>query len=358
MGKNLKFKIVLAFVFLISVARFSWGADDFSVGVYPPILEIWAKPGVKVKAKVRVFNNGDINRFKIYPVPARPVDELGNVDITTSLVIKEKTDKERFRFLEWAAVYKGKKKVNEVEIETGKSKDLDLVVFVPKKAENNEHFFTLLIASKAKGKSKTSSSLAVGRVGINVILTVSDKKELVIEGKIEEFGGAKLVESGPVPFVVRVGNTGKNHFKAKGDIEIFNIFDKKVDKVMILPAIVMPGTIRRMVDYESFEDIEEKEKILGVKSGQTNLEKGWRRVLSFFNKIFFPKKIDKKEGYVVWKSGFLLGRYKAKLNLEFDGKGAYNEEFVFWAIPIRLILGVIVAVLILIMIKKRVTAKN
>lgn len=347
-----KLILIIIIVFLLSGSGRVVQGVDFSLGIYPPILEFLVKPGSKAKAKVRLFNNGDINLFSVYPVLSQPADEMGGVDIKSDLAIEK--DTEGKKFLEFLKVYEGNKQIKEVEIESGKSRDLELVIDVPKKAGNKEYFFTLFFEAKAKGKRKKSSSLAIGRVGINVILTVSDKEEVLIEGEIEEFKAPLIVESGPIPFLVRVRNTGRNHFETEGEIKIFNMFGKEAGRVKILPAVVLPESIRKMTDYESFEEIKKKEEVLGVKAKETNLEKILRRVKDFM-KSFSSKEIEKKGGYVIWRSGFLLGRYKARLSLKFDSKGDYSKEIVFWAIPIKLILGIFLGVMVLLLIKKRLT---
>jgi len=349
-----KFILSIVFFILICLAKPVWAADDFSLGVYPPILEIWAKPGQSATAKLRLYNKGNATSFRVYPVPSFPADELGNIVIATSETINEEKDKEKFRFLSWVAVFEEKNEVNEVEVKKDGTKDLDLVISVPSETNEREYFFTLLFEAVPVVRRTSNASYAVGRVGANVILTVSGEKEYKVYGEIKEFSAPKFIEGGPVPFTVRVENVGKNHFKADGRVVIYDMLGKKAGEVKILPAIILPDSTRRLIDYESFETIQNKKDVLGAKTGGNIWEKTIDKIKSFSSSLE-TKEIEKSYQYVVWKPKFLLGKYKAKLAVNYDGKKAETAEITFWAIPIKLILGIVVIILILMMIKKRVT---
>lgn len=117
------------------------------------------------------------------------------------------------------------------------------------------------------------------------------------DASIQNLNFPKFSEFGPIPFSFSVGNDSDIHVTPRTTVEIYNMFDKKVDSIEIEPKNVFPLMSR---DFE----------------GQWNQ---------------------------VWGTGL----YKAKLIMSYGSQGALaTAETTFWLLPIKLILVALMLILI------------
>ena len=176
----------------------------------------------------------------------------------------------------------------------GESKEIPYTIKAPKNAEPGSHFG---IAFFMASKISDTGQLKVGtRVGMVIYITVPGN--FLQKGKILDFTTSKFIQKGPVSFKIKFENTGTVHFEPKGAIKITNIFGEEVANVPVSGALVLPT---------------------GVKDWTVN-----------------------------WPVNFLLGRYKAEINLK-DGEGNVltADSVAFYAFPLWYILGFIAAIIVL-----------
>lgn len=176
--------------------------------------------------------------------------------------------------------------------EEGGSRAIPYTIKAPLDAEPGSHFG---IAFFMASKLDDSGQLKVGtRVGMVIYVTVPGN--FLQKGEILSFSSPKFIQKSPVNFKIRFENTGTVHFEPKGTIKITNIFGKEVGEVPVAGQLVLP-------------------------TGARDLVAQWNT------------------------GGFLLGRYKAELNIV-DGEGNVltADSIAFYVFPLWYILGFLLTI--------------
>ncbi len=174
-------------------------------------------------------------------------------------------------------------------------KEIPYTIKAPLNAEPGSHFG---VAFFMASKIADTGQLRVGtRVGMVIYVTVPGN--FLQKGKILGFTAPKFIQKGPVNFKIKFENTGTVHFEPKGEIKITNLFGKEVASVPV--------------------------------SGQLVLPTGVRDLMAQWN-----------------PGGFLLGRYKAKMEIK-DGEGNVltAESISFYVFPLWYILGFFAAIAVI-----------
>ena len=130
---------------------------------------------------------------------------------------------------------------------------------------------------------------------------------VIVDGPINEeayvrnFTFPKFTEYGPVPFSFTIENNSDIHIAPRMNVEIFNIFNKKIDTIQVDSKNVFPISSR---DFEG----------------------RWEKI---------------------WGTGL----YKAKLTMSFGTAGAVVvANSMFWLLPVKLLIAVIFILLTIIIL--------
>jgi hypothetical protein len=127
---------------------------------------------------------------------------------------------------------------------------------IPKEAEPGGHYATIFFEYVNTSEISDNTTVDISeRVGALVFITVSGQifeKGQVLGAKSSNkcsgvqcsFKTARFREWGPVPFEFRFENTGNIHVKAKGKIEIYNLFGRKVGEIPVAEKTVLPKSTR------------------------------------------------------------------------------------------------------------------
>lgn len=340
-------------IYLSSVISAS--ASTFSLGVFPPILEIIAKPGAEVRAKLRIINYGDSASLRVYPQLFKVADEMGNIE---PIGIRE--EKEIEEVLGWVSLESASEIFpGEINLGTNETRDFSLILKIPKNAKEDDHYFTVFFELIPFAQISETHAKAAARVGANVLLTVSERTIIPKYGEIVEFSAPKFVESGPVKFTLRVKNNGRTFFKPIGEIRIYNTLMRQTGEIAILPQNILAGTTRALQDKSILAQMKEQ-KVLGAKKEVSSIK---HKVLSikyiskFLNLLFIPHteySLNTSTPTLLFPRTFLLGRYTAVASFTLDEKGpTLTAKTTFYAFPIRIALAVIIVVSLLSGIKKR-----
>ncbi len=320
---NLKFKIynfgllklllsvlILHFTFYIlhsvPVAR----AQTFSLGIYPPIIEVMVMPGKSVTQTYTLTNSGDETEISTKIVSFKPGDELGNPQLQQSTINSQQSTI-GFSF-ENADLALGEAFV----LRTGESKQVILRIAIPAEAVEDDYYFTLLFAAKPASKLDFSGTGQVGVIGSNVLITVSKDGKPVKKGEIAQF---KLLDCYFVrlldwcvkdsfdkpQLLLRVKNTGRTVWQPFGKLVTKGLLGQKWEQAL-LPDNVLANSVRE---------------------------------INTATPSASPP--------------FLIGPYevKAAFNLGTDGK-ELTAATSFFALPIKAIIAILTAVLITLTIKK------
>lgn len=317
------------FIILLEILGGSWlffpslaKAQEFSLSIWPPVLEVTIIPGKGITQVYKLKNNGNTElaiTSKI--IPFLPEGEKGGINLL------EESSQSSLENLpqQWISFQNADLKLGEkFLLSPGKEKEIVLKIKVPADAPERDYYLTLLFETIPDLFLGQSGGNIQTKLGTNILLTVSQTDQLQKEAIIEEFRLLNclssqfcLIDSFTSPgFLIRVKNIGKTFFKPQGEITIKGWLGQNW-KIPLLGENILANSIRQLTcAFQKEENI-------------------------------FPSPCQ-------LSTKFLLGHYDAYLIFDPDGSSQkYQAKIDFWAFPLKLVLGV-TAVLGLLIIAKKV----
>ncbi len=322
MGKN---KLAILNSFFLSVLILlaitykpsSIFAQQVSLAISPPLLEVLIKPGKSILIAYKVENYGDPVIVASHVQPFEPSDNTGNIRI-----------KDQFegpiRFsLENADLTLGQSSL----VKTLESQQYLLRIRVPEGAPEGDYYYTFLAQTEPPPPvAGISSPRARATIGSNILITVSETGQLDVNPKIAVFDlltrykvpffGKRINifdSSDPVPVVMIVENRGRNFIKPQGQILLRGNFGERAT-FDIVPQNILSGSQRYV-----------------LASPSADIDCGGER----------PSSLCKTSLSLLLK-GFFVGNYKLSTAVNF-GEGTPNlqasTEFI--AIPFKFIAALI-----------------
>lgn len=192
----------------------------------------------------------------------------------------------------------------EITLQENETKDILLVIEVPKDAEPGGHY-----AGVAFGRSgDTPDGVGAGVTGqaaVNIALNV--KGDAVERGELMKFStadGKTKYDKLPIEFAVKINNSGNRHFKPTGTISITNMSGKSVADLAV------------------------------------NTTNSGGNVLPKSNRSYSAK----------WDGGFAFGKYTAHLALSMGKAGSAQADYSFWVLPTGLLILWLFIALVIILI--------
>jgi len=284
-------------------------AQTFSLAISPPLLELMIMPGKSYLQPYAVTNTGT----KITLTPSlttfSPKDEFGHISLNPPSTINHLPS---IIQLDNPAI-----KLNEpFEIDANETKNLNLRMTVPSDAEEKDYYLTLLFSSQPNSSSQSndsqigSGSQLVGVIGTNILITVSKDGKPLKQGEIIDFrlsnfqfliSNIEFIDSfDPPQYKIRIKNTGRTYWKPVGQVTATGTLNQKWTNYLQSDNIL--GSSIREIS-------------LATPSAQPN---------------------------------FLIGAYKTTLSFQTDEEDEkILKSITFIALPIKLILGLVIAVILL-----------
>jgi hypothetical protein len=326
--KNIKYNIYLLFaICYLMFAAGSASADGVSLGIYPPILQIETLPPAKAEVPLTVINLNDqeVNLNITYKPFLASGSEDGAIDFDTQDFFKD----DPLLFQRIKIVDEGQA-ITKLTLAPKQKKDLTVSVDIPEKETLSDYYFSIIFTSDNGPKQNTNQAAASGGIATNVLLSVGPKD--TAKGSVEEYSVPYFIDSGPVPFMLRVKNKGSHFFAPKGEILIKNIFGQTVGRVDLLPVNILAQSIRFIPD---------------LLQNPYSTGSAFPKNEALYTKYSHPT--------AFWYEKFLLGPYSASLTISLSDNGPlFRKTVYFFAFPIKLLLGLIVAALVVIFIRQRV----
>jgi hypothetical protein len=266
------------------------------------------QPGKTVTQSFSIANNGSSDLvLKALVVPFKAKGELGKISL------EEESPTTNWFSLQNADIALGEK----FSLPAGKTQQIVLKIKVPQHAKENDYYLTLLFETIPDQFLGESGSKTQAKIGSNILLTVSETGEPPKKAEIEEFKildsltvwGLQFIDSFDQPeFLVRVKNTGRTYFKPIGKISLTTWFGQRY-VLNLLPENVLANSIRQIKCLTSKETTPSACRL---------------------------------------SPGFLVGPQKAQLVFGLDKESEdYRANFLFYAIPFKLILGLLTTTLLL-----------
>lgn len=291
-------------------------SSEFSVGIYPPKIEIQSAPGYNIETPINIQNFTDHEiTFQILVKPfTASSNENGEISYS-------KPSKELFGanpdFLKNVQILDSKDIINELKLSPKQQKKIILKINIPKKEKFSDYYFSIVFMDKsnqANSNKGNNISQAIGGVATNILLSIGTDKN--IKAQIEEFSTHFYIENGPVYLKLRVKNLSSHIIKPKGRIYITNMFGQRVGNIELLPVTILKQTIR------SFPDISQKKAM--------------------------------PSPHIIWPEKLLFGFYTATVQISFSETVPISSKKVyFFAFPLKIFIGIITALLIVLLIQSR-----
>jgi hypothetical protein len=260
-------------------------------------------PGAKEQVQLRIRNNST----QTVTISSIAQDFMLDVDGETPIPLSEESNS-RWSLANWLVIAP-----NQQTLDPQQTGATSVLIEVPEDALPGGHYAMVTHEPSSGGLSdeSASSSLISQRVGSLFYVIVDGI--IHEEAFVRDFSFPQLTEIGPVDFSFHVDNQSDIHIKPQVTVEIYNLFNQKIDTIQIEGKNVFPLYTR---DF----------------SGR------WERV---------------------WGHGF----YTAKLIMSYGEQGNIAlASTTFWLFPVKIVLAgmvlLLVVVAMLISIRRHMLHKN
>jgi hypothetical protein len=297
---------------LLSFAAQSAKAQNVSLSISPPIVEVVTKPEEKIEQTYLLKNEGADNVISVSIFPFNQADELGNPRLSRSLEDYDPLNiKYWFTIIEPQIPLGGK-----FTIKQGEEKKIVISIKPPIDAEDGDYYFTIIFKTELENifvLPESKSTISQAEIGSNILITVSKDGTINRKAAIKEFGAPKIIDSfSPLTYQVKLANIGKGFFKPLGKITVESVLGKKY-VLNLAPQNIISASSRQISCIE--------------------------------NEKLVPCRLPLK---------FLLGPYKATLSFEIEGdKKPYSKTISSFGLPVIPISGFIILTFIVILAKNR-----
>jgi len=324
-------------------------ADGLSLSLSPSLFQIEALPPADIRVPLTIENQNDSTvKLKVVLKFFRSTDynngEIEYIGDKEPLPAPDKQILQKVQLVDEDNIAR-----TTFDLGPKQQKKLRLRVNIPKGEAYSDYYFSVIFMStplesdlldiNSNSPQENNFSTATGGIAANVLLSIGPKDQP--KGFIDIFSAPYYLESGPVPFTLLVRNDGSHFISPRGVILIKNMFGQTVGRVEIPPTNVLSGTSRALRDLLQLTNATESAKLSDLSNqktpGQTDLG-------------LQPK--------VIWPETFLLGFYTANLSLAVTDRGPiYSRTLHFFAFPLKILLGLVLAAVIVFVIYLRVRKK-
>lgn len=284
--------LIAVFTFAGSVFSPSVKAQDLSLVVSPPRIDIEGKPGETLQQTIKITNNSEDKPLilKAFPIDFVVLDDLGTpVKVTESA-------SGRYLASPWFTLEQ-----SELTLAPKQTTQLVVLINIPKDALPGGHYAGVFFEPvESKGLKQTVSYTST-QVGSLFGITIAG--DLKYDALIKDFSTtSSLVEFGPIHFNAVIENQSDTHIRPSSSITIHDMIGRKLADVPLSQINIFPFTSRTL------------------------------------------------EG--IWDNIWGFGRYTATLTSTYGPGLVASRTIYFWIMPYRLIaaLAVILLVFLTIMI--------
>lgn len=287
--------------------------DNIALTAIPPRLgddgSLTAAPGERIQVQLRVRNVSDQPVSVFTSAKDFVIDADGETPIEVDASVSN-----RWSLASWLTIAP-----SEHDIAPNATVGINVLIEVPEDALPGGHY-AMVLHQPGNGPDSlettqpvTNDSASAINQRVGTLLYVVVDGPINEEAYIRDFAFPEFSEYGPVPFEFTVENNSDIHITPQMSVEIFNMFNQKIETIAIEPKNIFPLSSR---DFNSQWD-----KIWG------------------------------------------LGLYKAKLTMSFGSAGAIVvANTSFWLLPVKIIIAAITLLLsvlfIGIAIKRHLTHKK
>ena len=253
-------------------------AQEISLSVFPPLVELIIQPGQTVTQAFSISNESDLDLYlQAVMVPFEPEGTSGKIEILNpkyaSTVIK------------YFSLTNSKIALDQTfKLAANSREQLVLKAKIPENAPDQDHYLTLLLEQSPQGNfiNNASGGQNLIKIGANILLTVSGSLNPERQGRVAEFEPAPKINDifNSTKFKILVENTGGSFLKAEGGIKIKNLLTKKeVAALELRPDNVLANSSREIICLKQNGD-----EPISYPCSFSSLVPGWYRAELFFEK--------------------------------------------------------------------------
>ncbi|MBI4091724.1 MAG: hypothetical protein HY427_00760 [Candidatus Levybacteria bacterium] len=285
--------------------------DAFSLGIYPPVIEINTEPPANIEAKIHLQNLSDLpQNLKIILKSFRP-SERG--DGSLRYISKDTIEGPDPLILQKIKVYDQDIALDILSLDPFESRELTLKVNLDSDDPLGDYYFSVIFVSQDTQDTDVSQSQIPGGIGTNVILSVGQKG--IAQGEIKEFSIPPILSSGPVPITLLLQNNSKHYVVPTGRVIIRDMLGREAGQVSILPQYILANSDRFMIDTDQASPSASLEEQISI--------------------------LSKKHPVLVWPKKFLFGIYTAYAHVKLSENGpVFETKTSFVALPIYMLFAI------------------
>jgi len=300
-------------IFLIIILLFpTWAiAQQVSLSLSPPLLELFIKPGKSIMVAYKLDNLGDPAFINLKVLPFEAKDNLGNIRIKPEFEgpVRFSLDNSDLQ-LEQPFFLK-----------TNGSQQILLRIRIPENIVDGDFYYSLLAetAPPTAGEG-IGSARAKATIGSNILVTISNSGNIDIKPRVVLFStrGGVFDSFDKIPLVFIVENKGKNMIKPEGQITLKGNFGETAKYDIISKNILAES--QRLIEATPSADLS--------------------------SRIYHPSSLV--------LSGFFIGKYNLSTQVSFgENSPTIFGATTFYAFPFKIMGGVLLAILVIIFIVKR-----
>ena len=321
--KNIIFAILLLTI-PYSLATSHSFAQQVSLSISPPLLEVFIKPGKSIMVAYSLENSGDPTIIEAEVVSFEPKDNLGQISLKSTL-----EGPVRF-YLDNADLQLNQS----FFLKTGEKQQLLLRIRVPDGAPEGDYYYSLLAKTVPPPTLEgVASSRAKATIASNILITVTESGivevkpkiaifEILSRFKLNLFGKVvKIFDSfDKVPLMLIVENKGNNLIKPEGKISLRGNFGE-TSTHEIIPKNILAQS-QRLIEAHGGQATPSA----SINDGNSSL---------IFN-------------------GFFVGLYNLSTNITFgENSPTIFASSSFFAFPFKLLFGFIIVVTLTIYVIKK-----
>ena len=307
-------------------------ADGVNLGIYPPVLQIEAMPPAKIESPLSIINLND--KEVALKIVLKPFTASNNANGEVSYLSEEDFFKDDPLLFQRIKIFDDGQEITKFTLAPKQRKDLLVTIDIPENETLSDYYFSIIFVSINELDQDTNQSITSGGIATNVLLSVGSKD--MAKGNIEEYSVPYFLDSGPVPFTLKIKNKGSHFFSPKGEIIIKNVFGQSVGRVDLLPVNILAQSIRFVPD-----------SLQHPSATGSAVDK--------YNDLYAKS----SHPMAFWYEKFLLGPYSADLTVTLSENGPlFKRTVYFFAFPLKLLLGIIIAVFVIVFIRQRIKKLN
>lgn len=224
---------------------------QLGLSIFPEKVDLKLKQGEKYQTKIKISNLTD------QPLPIQTsISNFSAANEKEGMIFYQDNNDLSFNARLWFQLEE-----ESFSLKPRESKEVNLLINVPINAESGGYYLAVLFRGEVVGHN--FQSRVIPTLGSLFLLTVEGEEvEYPVLNKqmdLIEIGRPFFINQGLVNFSFRLKNNDPSHIKVGGYLNVYNIFNKLKEQIIIEDQTILPGKIRffeaRTTNKKFFEKI-------------------------------------------------------------------------------------------------------